>query len=296
MAWPLIIFFVCSFSSIQQNFIDDLGNPLTLTHPPRRIISLAPNITELLFALGLEDKIIAVTQYCNYPPQAREKPSIGGYINPQLEKIISFNPDLILGFRGNPLTLIHQLRQLNLPIFVLDEGKTISSLLGMIHRLGEVTFQEDKAAGLSLQIERRLKRLEAAISLVSKRPRVLLLLQGPQLWTCGRESYLNDLIIRAGGENIMKNIQRAWIVAQVEDIIVKNPEVIIILAPSKSKFNQTRRSLSSLPLFHQISAVKKGKIYYLNEDLVSRLSPRVIEALYQLAQILHPELTISHHQ
>ncbi|OQX54843.1 MAG: hypothetical protein B5M54_04350 [Candidatus Aminicenantes bacterium 4484_214] len=94
-------------TSVPQTFTDDVGYRVHLTSPPQRIISLAPNITEILYQLDLQDKIIAVTQYCDYPPEVKEKPTIGGYINPNLEKIIALKPDLILGFRGNPLPLIH---------------------------------------------------------------------------------------------------------------------------------------------------------------------------------------------
>lgn len=289
--WILISFL--ALWSPQRILVDDLGHHLKLEHPPQRIISLAPNITEILFSLELEDRLVAVTQFCNFPPEARKKPNIGGYINPQLEKIISFNPDLILGFRGNPLPLIQQLRSLHLPVFVLDEGKSILSLLAVIRRLGEVTFQEKKAAVLISQIKNQLNRLNQIISPTTRRPRVLLLLAGPQLWTCGRETFLNDLIARAGGENIMKHIPRAWFVARMEDIITKDPEIIVILAPNQTVFNQSWHTFSSLPLFQQLRAVKRGAVYYLNEDLVSRLSPRIIKALYQLAQILHPELRFS---
>ncbi|RLE03149.1 MAG: hypothetical protein DRI99_05225 [Candidatus Aminicenantes bacterium] len=289
--WFLTIFLV--LSPPQRILIDDLGHHLELDHPPQRIISLAPNITEILFALELEDRLVAVTQFCNFPPEAQKKPHIGGYINPQLEKIISFHPDLILGFRGNPLPLIQQLQALHLPIFVLDEGHTILSLLSMIQRLGQATFQEKKAAVLMAKIKNQLEQLNQIMSQTQRRPRVLLLLAGTQLWTCGRDTFLNDLIARAGGENIMKHIHRAWFVAQLEDLITKNPEIIILLAPNQTVFKQRRHALTSLPLFQQIQAVKKGNIYYLNEDLVSRLSPRIIKALYQLAQILHPELKLS---
>ncbi len=278
-------------TSVPQTFTDDVGYRVHLTSPPQRIISLAPNITEILYQLDLQDKIIAVTQYCDYPPEVKEKPTIGGYINPNLEKIIALKPDLILGFRGNPLPLIHKLQSLGLPIFVLDEGQTISSLLRMIDRLGKVTFKAEKAASLRRQLESILSEIDHKLTSTTNKPRVLLTFQGSQLWSCGEESFLNDLITRAGGINIWHDIHRAWFVAQAEEIILKNPEIIIILAPDINHFNQTKQFLFSLPRFNQIKAIRNQKIFFIDEDLVSRLSPRLIEALPLFLAIFHPELT-----
>jgi len=278
-------------TSVPQTFTDDVGYRVHLTSPPQRIISLAPNITEILYQLDLQDKIIAVTQYCDYPPEVKEKPTIGGYINPNLEKIIALKPDLILGFRGNPLPLIHKLQSLGLPIFVLDEGQTISSLLRMIDRLGKVTFKVEKAASLRRQLESILSEIDHKLTSTTNKPRVLLTFQGSQLWSCGQESFLNDLITRAGGINIWHDIHRAWFVTQAEEIILKNPEIIIILAPDINHFNQTKQFLFSLPRFNQIKAIRNQKIFFIDEDLVSRLSPRLIEALPLFLAIFHPELT-----
>lgn len=290
IVWTLMISLLLGAMSTPQTFIDDLGNKLLLTSPPQRIISLAPNITEILYQLDLKDKIIAVTQYCDYPPEVKEKPTIGGYINPNLEKIIAFKPDLVIGFRGNPLSVIYKLQSLGLPIFVLDEGQTISSLLKMIDRLGKVTFKEEKANSLIKHLESVLNKTEEKLASVPHKPKVFLILHGSELWTCGRESFLNDLISRAGGINIMNDIQRTWFVARQEEVIVKNPEIIVILAPDITHFNQTKQHLISLPHFNQINAIKFQKIFFVDEDLVSRLSPRLIEALPLLLNIFHPDL------
>ena len=117
---------------------DDLGTSHVIENPPQRIISLAPNVTEILFALGLENEIIGVTRYCNYPKQAQTKNRIGGMVDPDLEKIIDLRPDLIIAFRGNPLKMVQRLKSLKLPVFVLEAGTNLESILVLIQRIGHV--------------------------------------------------------------------------------------------------------------------------------------------------------------
>ncbi|MCK4431988.1 MAG: ABC transporter substrate-binding protein, partial [Candidatus Aminicenantes bacterium] len=122
--------------------IDDLGYSHVIDSPPKRIISLAPNITEILFALGLGEKVVGVTRYCDYPREAKQKEKIGGMTNPSLEKIIALNPDLIVGFQGNTLRILERLRSLHLPVFAIEMGKTIESVFLIINTIGAITQKE----------------------------------------------------------------------------------------------------------------------------------------------------------
>jgi iron complex transport system substrate-binding protein len=267
---------------------DDLGFAFDMTVPPQKIISLAPNITETLFALGLGEKVVGVTRYCDFPKEAMKKEKIGGMVDPNLEKIIALKPDLIIGFRGNPLTTLKRLRDLNLPVFVLDAGTTIESTLSIVNKIGTVTHAEKRAELFIRSLRERYEKILSALRSVKQEPKVFLSLHGTGLWTCGKESFLNDLVKKARGVNIAGSIPRKWLDYNREHLIHENPEVIIILAKSKKDFLRTKKWIQSEAHLEGTKAVDAGRIYFLDENLATRQGPRLIEALEELARLLHP--------
>ncbi len=123
-----------------QDILDDLGHPFPRpARPPKRIVSMAPNVTEILFALGLGDRVAGVTRFCDYPPEARRLPRIGGLVDPNIEVVRSLDPDLVIAFRGNPLRLVERIRKLGLPVFVLDIGEGLEDLPRLISKIGLIT-------------------------------------------------------------------------------------------------------------------------------------------------------------
>ncbi len=268
---------------------DDLGFSFDITAPPQRIISLAPNITETLFALGLGEKVVGVTRYCDFPEDAMKKEKIGGMVDPNLEKIIALKPDLIIGFRGNPLTTLERLRDLNLPVFVLDTGMSIESTLSIVNKIGTVTHAEKRAELFIHSLRKRYEKILSALRRVKQEPKVFLSLHGTGLWTCGKESFLNDLVKKARGVNIAGSIPRKWLNYNREHLIHENPEVIIILAKSKKDFLKTKKWIKSEAHLEGTKAVDADRIYFLDENLATRQGPRLIEALEELARLLHPQ-------
>lgn len=286
----LLILLVVFILEAQETIIkDDLGFAFTITSPPRRIISLAPNITETLFALGLGEKVVGVTRYCDFPEDALKKEKIGGMVDPNAEKIIALKADLIIGFRGNPLTAIERLRNLNLPVFVLDAGTTIESTLSIVSKIGTVTHAEKRAELFVRSLRERYEKILAALRSVKQEPKVFLSLHGTGLWTCGKESFLNDLVNKARGVNIAGTIPRKWLNYNREHLIHENPEVIIILSKSKQDFLKTKKWIKSEAHLEGTQAVDSDRIYFLNENLATRQGPRLIEALEELACLLHPQ-------
>jgi iron complex transport system substrate-binding protein len=268
---------------------DDLNFPFLLAAPPRRIISLAPNITEILFALGLGEKVIGDTRYCNYPPEAAEKPKVGGMIDPNIEKIQAFHPDLIIAFRGNPLRILTKLKNLHFPVFVLDTGKSFADLFLTISKIGRVTREENLAERLLGTLRKKHSDVEQALGAVEFEPKVFLLLHGQGLWTCGQESYLNDLLHQAKGINIAGRIPRKWLQLSREQLIHENPDVIIIMAKDKTGFLRSQDRLLADSRLQKVTAIRKKEIHFLDEDIASRFGPRLLEALLEVARILHPQ-------
>ncbi len=277
------------FGSQQKTIKDDLDFPFVITSPPQRIISLAPNITEILFDLDLGEKVVGVTRYCDFPEKALKKEKIGGMIDPNLEKIIALNPDLIIGFRGNPLRIIERLRSLHLPLFVLEMGANLETVFIIIEKIGTITQKEEKAEILVESLKKRYNETQAALRDVQHEPRVFLSIHGTGLWTCGKGSFLNDLVGKARGVNIAGNIPRKWLHYNREQLIHDNPEVIIILSKSQGEFSKVKEWIKNEAHLNRIKAVETDRIYFLDENLATRPSPRLIDALEELARILHPQ-------
>ncbi len=277
------------FGSQQKTIKDDLDFPFVMTSPPQRIISLAPNITEILFDLGLGEKVVGVTRYCDFPEKALKKEKIGGVIDLNLEKTIALNPDLIIGFRGNPLRIIERIRSLHLPLFVLEMGTNLETVFIIIEKIGTITQKEKKAEILVESLKKRYNKTQTALRDAQHEPRVFLSIHGTGLWTCGKGSFLNDLVEKAGGVNIAGNVPRKWLHYNREQLINDNPEVIIILSKSRREFSKVKEWIKNEAHLKGIKAVETDRIYFLDENLATRPGPRLIEALEELARILHPQ-------
>jgi iron complex transport system substrate-binding protein len=268
---------------------DDLGQPFFLGAPPRRIVSMAPNITEILFALGLGDRVVGVTRYCDYPPDAAFKDRIGGLVDPSIEKIQALHPDLIIAFRGNPIGILNKLKNLRFPVFVLDTGRSLDDLYVTIEKVGAVTREEKTAAGIVDSLRKKRLAIRTALAPVENPPRVFLSVYGRGLWTCGQESYLNSLLTEAKGANIAGGIRRRWLNLSREELIHRDPEVIIIMAGDEPAFAQAREWLLADSRLKTITAVQRREIHFLDQNRASRFGPRLIDALGDVARILHPE-------
>jgi len=268
---------------------DDLGHPFPLAGPPQRIVSLAPDITETLFALNLGPKIVGVTRYCDYPPQAAKIEKVGGLVDPNLEKIQVLHPDLVVAFRGNPIGIVNKLRSLHLPVFVFDSGTSLAGVLEIVGKMGRLTFQTGTAESLCRDLEDRRRQVELALENVANTPRTFLSIPGQGLWTCGSEGYLNNLIVQAKGINIAGGIRRRWLNLTREQLVHDNPEVIIVMAKDFEAFRSSRDRLLADSRLKTVEAVRTRNIRFLDENIASRFGPRLFQALVDVARILHPE-------
>src|SRR4030042_242769 len=290
----IISFFIpliAALLTLQETVIyDDFDTPFTLMKAPQRIVSLAPNITEILFALGLGDRVVGVTRYCDYPPEALEKEKIGGMVDPNLEIIQALRPDLIVGFRGNPLGVLNKLRNLHFPVFVLNLGSSLDGLFETIEKVGRVTRAEDSARAIIADLRKKHEAIRLALGNILAKPKVFLSVYGQGLWTCGEEGYLNDLLVQAGGVNLAGKIKRRWLQLNREQLIHENPDVIIIMAKDKERFSQAGGSFRAAPRLKDVKAQRTRNIHLLDENVAGRFGPRLIDALDTVARILHPEI------
>ncbi|MCX8160617.1 MAG: helical backbone metal receptor [Candidatus Saccharicenans sp.] len=272
-------------------FRDDLGHRISLASCPQRIVSLAPNLTEILFALGLEREIIGVTRYCDYPEEARNREIVGGLVDLNLEKIRSLKPDLVLGFRGNPRRLIDRLWHQPIPVYVFDSGRTFDDLFVLIARIGQLTCRQERATDLITNLKQQIMEIEKNLPPAGFRKKVFLTMsgQGSGLWTCGRDSYLSYLLEKARAENIAAGEKGNWLVYSREKLIKDNPELILILCRSKEDFDRARTWFTAQPALQKIWAVRGERFFFLDENLFSRFAPRLVEAYRRLVATLYPD-------
>lgn len=266
---------------------DDRDREVTIPKQPERIISLSPANTEILFALDLGEKIVGITNVGNYPSQTEEKEKIGGYANPNLEKIIQLKSDLILASYGNPPELIDQLDQLNYTVVSLNP-KSIDQVISSIIMVGRITGKNKEAARLTEEMKERIEAvLSETSSLVeNKRPRVLYVVWYKPLWTVGSGTFIDELIQKAGGTNIAGDIA-GWPQMSLEIVIEKNPQVIIVgYSEDQPELIEAVKNESVLD---QTDAFKHNRIYTIDTDIVSRTGPRIVNALEEMAKIIHPE-------
>ena len=263
-----------------QIHIDDLGRRVSVSKAPARIISLAPNITETLFALGLGNRVIGVTTYCDFPAEAKTKEKIGDTIKPNLERIIALKPDLVLLSTSSQLEKItHQLDQLAIPVYITNP-RTVTQVISSIRQLGEVTGTSLRAEELASSMQQRIK----AIELTEQHPRVLYVLQLSPLITAGKNTFINDLINIAGGTSISGAETTDYPQFSRETVIARAPEVIILPESHGSEIvnlEAVKNAFSTTP------AVKNNRIVTIDPDLVDRPGPRIVEGLAELEKKIH---------
>lgn len=262
---------------------DDLGREVRIERPPTRIVSIAPSNTEVLYALGLADRVVGVDSYSNYPPEAAEKPQVGEYIAPDLERIVAAEPDLILATAAHRETVLPELETLRLPTVVI-EPLNLDEVFASIELVGEITGESARAREVVCSLQTRVNAVEAAVA-GAPSTRVFFELS-PDLFTTGPGSFIDDLITRAGGANIAAGVGEMWPQLSAEAVVTADPEVIIL---ADHEAGITPEQVVARPGWQGISAVAQRRIVPIVSDLVARPGPRVVEGLEAIAAALHPD-------
>ncbi len=263
--------------------IDMVGREVELHEPPRRIISLAPSLTEILYALGAGDAVVGVTDYATYPPEVEIKPSVGGGINPNLEVIVALKPDLIfVSADANRWDTITQLEQLQIPVFGVKpvgvEGVFVS-----IAKVGEVVGRRQEAGRLIADMRRRMATVSEKVQDLP-RPEVLYVVWIDPLIVAGRGTVINGLIDVAGGANVVRT--PGFSRYSLEQVVVHEPDVIILALDGGVP--EDREVLRRLPGWREMRAVREGGVRVIDANLINRPGPRIVEAAEFLAGLLHP--------
>jgi len=270
----------------KRTFKDFLNREITINYPPKRIVSLAPSVTEMLFAIGLDKEIVGVTRHCNYPPKAKKIKKIGDFWNPSIELITGLKPDLVVTpAAGHNKPKIDKLTSLGIKCFVVNPQK-INQLLKTMDVLSEVTGKQKVGKKKVNELKKRVRHIDKKVKKIptKMRKKVFYALDERNLWTAGDGTFIDDLIKRAGGINIAEG-KKGWYRYELEKLIVDDPDVILTGISGK----QTKEQVIALwkEKLSYLSAVKNNQICLIDEDTLSRSGPRAIDALEELFEFLY---------
>jgi iron complex transport system substrate-binding protein len=272
------------------NIVDGLGRQVTISAIPQRIVSLAPSNTEILFALGLGDKVVGDTEYCNYPEAAKTKTKVGGFSTVDVEKVVSLSPDLVLATRIHDKTTIPALENLGITVVALAPG-SLNEVLDSIKLVGKITGQDKEAAELTNNLGTRIAAVVDKTQKLpaNQRPRVFYVTWHDPLWTAGAGTLADDVIRQAGGQNIASDLTGDKTI-DLETVISRDPEVIIVSVGMGTGQDLPWQYIKSESRLENTQALLNGRVYKIDGDLIHRPGPRVVDALEQMSQFIHPEL------
>lgn len=267
--------------------IDQVGRTLVIPDNPARIIALAPSITEIVYDLGQEERLVGVTQYSTYPSEAESLPRIGSYVRPDIEKIVALKPDLCLATKdGNPKHIVDKIVELGIPVYVINP-RNIEQIMDTITRLGYLLHADQRAAELVTDMQKRIENIKTQVQKGQNKPRIFFQIDAEPLFSAGTNTFIHELIELAGGINAaageVSYPRYSW-----EDIIVLQPDIVLI--SSMAGGLSPDYLVKSWKQWNLLSAVRNEQIYVVDAELFDRPTPRLIDGLEVIAAIIHPEL------
>lgn len=274
----IIIVIIFSFTVFSSNF--SCSKPQQVTSP-KRVVSLVPSVTEIIYALGRESLLVGNTIYCDYPEPAKKIYKVGDFSNPSLEKILKRKPTLVFATLPEQKTIIGQLKKYNVAVFC-SRPNSVDNLFKEIIVVGKLIDAEAQSNILVSALKERLIAIANKNNIIDS-PKVYIEIAGTPIMTVGNLSYINDLVRYAGAINLFADVSREYFVTNSEELIKRNPDIILILHPAVSK-SQVKKRIG----WSQITAVKRGRIFNeLNPDYFFRPGPRFILAVEELAKIVY---------
>jgi len=263
---------------------DDLGRVVSISKPPQRIISLVPNLTEILYALGLGERVVAVCEYSDFPPAAAKKPLVGRHDRPSIEKVASFHPDLVLLGFGNPKELAPALERTGITAFALNP-KNLEEVIRTIERVGEICGVSEKAKKVAADLRTRLAKVRKQTAQPHlKRPRVFIMIDEEPIWTAGADTLQDEILRLAGGVNVVAK-RASYFAYSKESLFADQPDAILIGVTS-AQAEATVARLRARKDLQTLSAVRSGHILTIDADTFSRPGPRAVDAVERLSELL----------
>lgn len=271
-------------ATVTRNVVDEAGRSVTLPARIDRIVSLAPNLTEIVYAVGAGDRLVGNTTFCNYPAAAKDVAKVGDTLQPSIERILALRPQLVLVSTASQLeAFTKQLNEHQIAVYVTDP-RDLDGVFRSIASVGDLVNEPAAAAELVKQLRARDEQVERAVTGLP-RVSVFFQLSGQPLYSAGKTSFVTNLIERAGGRSVTADVNEAWPRLSDEAALASRPEAIIMLsgdAMGTAANTKVAAALRDSPAAHN------GRVYLINGDLLTRPGPRLVDGLEQMAHALHP--------
>ena len=266
-------------------YIDDAGRRMYFAKPPVRIVSLAPSITEMLFAMEAGEQLVGVTDFCDYPPEALKKPKVG-YSNPNLETLVALQPDLIIAPNDflKPDVIV-KLEQLKIPVFILAD-QNVEGIFVHIQTLGRIVGHSSKADTVAMQLRQQVSVIQQRIKGMAP-VRMLYVLNSQPLITVGPGSFIDQVIRMAGGGNVAAKSATPYPRLSMEAVLQEDPEVLVFPVGKAEGISESEQQ--TWRQWFTMTAVKQGRLHQISADWLNRPGPRIARGLAALAEILHPD-------
>lgn len=286
LAATSFIVFVCT-PVHAKTVTDQLGRTVTVPDEPQRIVSLAPNITEIIFALGEEDRLMGATRYSDFPSQAKKLPKVGSYVHLDLEKIVALKPDLCIAIKdGNPIAVAKRLESLKIPVYAVNP-RNLETIMQTVLEIGGLINAQKEAAFLVQDMDLRIQKVKSLVSNVAHRPRVFFQIGVSPIVSVGTDTFIHGLIVLAGGTNLAQG-PISYPRFSREQVLALSPEVIIITSMARAAvFEQVKAEWNKWP---DLPAVRDQRIFLEDSNFFDRPTPRLVDGLELLVRLIHPEL------
>jgi iron complex transport system substrate-binding protein len=272
-------------SAADRDLVDAMGRHVRVPSAPHRVVALAPSITETIYSIGAGDDVVGVTDFTDWPAEARNRPSVGSIVNPSIETLVSLRPDLLIATHEvNHQATLDELDRLRLPVFVVDP-RGLDGVLESVRQVGRALNRSSDADRL---VERLRGRRDAVMTRVRgfTRPRVLLVIWPDPVVTIGRSAFITDVVTAAGGQSVTDDLSQQWPQISLEEVLRRNPEWLLL--PANGHQPISLADLERRPGWDRVEAVRRHRVVYYDERL-DHSSPRAFDALEDLAKQLHAE-------
>jgi iron complex transport system substrate-binding protein len=269
---------------------DDLGRTVSVARAPQRIVSLAPSNTEIVYALGLGDRLVGVTEVCDYPPEAMAKEKVGSYSDINIEKVISLQPDLVLAEDLQKLETIPALERLGITCYAVIPNN-LQEIMDSILVIGRLTGAQDKATEIVADMQKRIDYVtDKTTGLTNaQKPRVMYVIWGEPIMSVGVNTPIHEMITKVGGVSIIEGIE-GWPTLSLEEVIAANPQVVVANVEDYPGGDAPLQAILTEPRLKVLEAVADSRVYGINASLTNRPVPRIIEGFERLAALIQPGL------
>lgn len=274
-------------TSVAKTITDQLGRHVTVPDKPQRVVSLAPSITEIVFALDQGHRLQGVTTYSDFPPEAAKLPKVGSYVHLDLEKIVALKPDLCIAIKdGNPRVIAQRLESLKIPVYAVDPNN-LETIMKTVLEIGTLLNAKNRANQLVQNMDLRIQKVKSLVAKTTHRPRIFLQIGVSPIVSAGTHTFIHELIVIAGGTNLAAG-PIPYPRFSLEKVLALSPEIIIITSMARSAvFEKVKAEWEKWP---NMPAVRNQRIYVEDSNFFDRPTPRLVDGLELLIRLIHPEL------